>query len=160
MICRTHMTVSVNMDSVLEAQLSLMTFLIDQAPYPSHSPSHFFTQRQENNLILESGGHRFTGYDESVNPNVLNAFAGAAYRFGHSMIQNNLNRFGVSPQNREFDTIELKEHFGNPTPVYDVCNGGVDAIFRGLVRDPAQTVDRLVATYSRQDNFIGASCKR
>jgi peroxidase len=40
----------------------------------------------------------FTGYDDSVNPALFNEFAGAALRFGHSLVRNQLNRYSPKTQ--------------------------------------------------------------
>lgn len=42
-------------------------------------------------LELKSKGY-FTQYDSHVNPNIANAFASAAFRFGHSLIQSSYMR--------------------------------------------------------------------
>lgn len=49
-------------------------------------------------LELQSTGH-FKQYDVRVNPTVANSFAAAAFRFGHSLIQNTYMR---STRNYEF----------------------------------------------------------
>ena len=54
----------------------------------------------------------YKGYDSSVNPNIENEFATAAYRVGHSLL---VDKF---PQvNKDWDIIEefrLTDMFGNP----------------------------------------------
>ena len=97
-------------------------------------------QRRKFSLNLKRRGFFFTGYNENVDATIINSFAGAAYRFGHSLIRNTFSRFGPSPNHKDFEEFKTK-NFYNPTPLYDVCNGGVDGLFRGLYTDPAQAID-------------------
>ena len=84
------------------------------------------------------------------------AFSAAAYRFGHSMVQEEFLRLSQNgfdhkcsnDSKSEFLPIPVKD-FGNPTYLYDKCNGGVDSIFRGLVKSPASKVDGWV-----RDEFL------
>ena len=79
------------------------------------------------------------------------AFSAAAYRFGHSLVQEEFLRLSQNgfehkcsdDSKSEFYPIPVKD-FGNPTYLYDKCNGGVDSIFRGLVKSPAAKVDGWV----------------
>ena len=76
------------------------------------------------------------------------AFSAAAYRFGHSLVQEEFLRLSQNgfehkcnnDSKSEFYPIPVKD-FGNPTYLYDKCNGGVDFIFRGLVKSPAAKID-------------------
>ena len=76
------------------------------------------------------------------------AFSVAAYRFGHSMVQEEFLRLSQNgfehkrsdDSKSEFCPIPVKD-FGNPTYLYEKCNEGVDSIFRGLVKSPAAKVD-------------------
>ena len=101
------------------------------------------------NLKLLEGKTFFKGYDKNVNPSIFAAFAVAAFRFGHSLVQEEFRRLTQSRfQNkpcrscprRNFLPIPLKD-FGNPVYLYEKCEGGIDSIVRGLVKDPAAKVD-------------------
>ena len=92
-------------------------------------------------MTLQPSGF-FDRYSESVNPSVINGFAAAALRLGHSMVRNNFTRTGPSPIDQTFDQFFVKNHYFNTTPYFDICQGGVDAIARGLLTDPAEKVDR------------------
>ena len=100
-------------------------------------------------LRLLRGTVFFTGYAPTVNAQMTTAFSVAAYRFGHSLIQNMFSRFTQEGFEHKCDCDAKLEYlpiplcdFGNPTYLYDKCQGGVDSIFRGLMKDPAATIDR------------------
>ena len=98
--------------------------------------------------MLERGKDYFTGYDKTVDPQITAAFSSAAFRFGHTLVGEEFNR--VSQEGLEhkdcddpdssFKPIPVKD-FGNPIYLYEKCEGGIDAIWRGLVRDPAAKAD-------------------
>ena len=78
-------------------------------------------------------------------------FAVAAYRMGHSLVQEVFRRFSQNgfehkcdecdgKGKSEFLPIAIKD-FGNPQPLYDKCQGGIDSIFRGLVKNAAGKAD-------------------
>lgn len=60
--------------------------------------------------------------------------AAAALRFGHSAVGNVYTRPG------HFDMPVDDMH--NPTPLYDLEQGGVDGILNGLLEKPARKIDR------------------
>jgi peroxidase len=88
--------------------------------------------------VLKKSGH-YHGYLTDLDPSISNAFAGAAYRFGHSQIQNEFHRYDNKykpitpsiPMNRTFD----------PTFLYQTEKEGVDSILRGLAKDKSQKTD-------------------
>ena len=47
---------------------------------------------QKFGLLLQKDGY-WDGFDPSVNPNVIDAFAAAAYRFGHSLLPTAVERW-------------------------------------------------------------------
>ena len=89
-------------------------------------------------LQLLTGRNRFRDYNPAVNPTIPNSVAAAALRFGHSTIRNQFSRFG--DMHRVFPSINVKD-FHNPEFIYEVNNGGIDGILRGLALDPAQNID-------------------
>ncbi|XP_058872731.1 peroxidasin homolog isoform X1 [Acipenser ruthenus] len=72
----------------------------------------------------------YKGYDPNVNGGILNAFATAAFRFGHTLINPILYRlnetFGEIPQGH----IPLHKAFFSPFRI--VQEGGIDPLLRGL----------------------------
>ena len=108
----------------------------------------FYSQIKDFDIKLLKGKAFFKGYKTDVNPSVFAAFAVAAYRFGHSLVQDEFRRFSQEDFNcnhnnheqDEFSPIPLKD-FGNPVYLYDKCEGGIDSIFRGLVKNAAAKVD-------------------
>lgn len=104
------------------------------------------------NLKLLKGKTFFEGYKPDENPSIFAAFAVAAYRFGHSLVQEEFRRFSQRGFERgkyckkrtdEFSSIPLKD-FGNPFYLYEKCEGGIDSIFRGLMKNPAAKADGYV----------------
>jgi len=81
----------------------------------------------------------YHGYDPSVDPRITEEFAGAAYRFGHSIVSadtikiDNLgNQLGPSQ--------ELKDVFFEP-PAGFAADSGADGVLRHLASDPSQALD-------------------
>ena len=97
--------------------------------------------------MLKGRGY-FYGYNPRVNAQISQAFFAAAYRFGHSLVQEEFLRFTQEGFQHKCSKDSMSEYtpipvqdFGNPTYLYDKSNGGVDSIFRGLVKSPAAKVD-------------------
>ena len=74
-------------------------------------------------------------------------FSVAAFRFGHTLIQEWFRRFNQKSfqhkDKSEFRPIPVLD-FENPQYLYEICQGGVDAILRGLIKDAAGKADGLV----------------
>ena len=102
------------------------------------------TQIERFGLGLLRGRKFFNGYDKRVNAQMNAGFSVAAYRFGHSLIQEIFRRFNQPSfqhkENSEFRPIPVLD-FENPQYLYEICQGGVDAILRGLIKDPAAKLD-------------------
>lgn len=72
----------------------------------------------------------YTGYKPDVNPSIVNEFATAALRFGHTLIQPMLFRLNESFQEIEEGHLPLHQAFFSPYKLID--EGGIDPLIRGL----------------------------
>ncbi|QQP38454.1 Peroxidasin -like protein [Caligus rogercresseyi] len=82
-------------------------------------------------------------YDSSVNADVSNAFATAAYRFGHSMIQGDIQRVALSSTGSN-STYSLKNVFFDLSNFESKDGEGMEEILLGLMSQASQANDRLV----------------
>ena len=107
----------------------------------------FFPQITKFGLGLLKGTRFFNDYDETVNAQMTAGFSVAAFRFGHTLIQEWFRRFNQKSfqhkDKSEFRPIPVLD-FENPQYLYEICQGGVDAILRGLIKDAAGKADGLV----------------
>lgn len=108
------------------------------------------TYREFLPLLLGPGAlGRYEGYDPNVDPTIDNAFAAAAFRFGHSMLSDRLFRFDAQGNEVPAGHLPLREAFFNPT---HVAEEGIDSVLRGLAFHPAQRLDPRVVDDVR--NFL------
>lgn len=92
----------------------------------------------------------YSGYNDRRNPNILNTFSAAAYRFGHTMINGRLVRYEEDGSDWEFGAVDLRDGFFNPLIIKD--EGGIEPFFRGLAAQEHQEVDPLIMDDIR--NFL------
>ncbi|XP_022240998.1 chorion peroxidase-like [Limulus polyphemus] len=81
----------------------------------------------------------YTRYNPNNNPTVMNAFATAAYRFGHTLIQNRFNQVnskGITSK------MVLENNFFFPFGLYE---GELDSTLKGLMTQNAQAFDTFIS---------------
>ncbi len=91
----------------------------------------------------------YTGYDDTVNPSMSSAFSTAAYRFGHTMLNEQLLLTG--PQGQDNGSYNLFESFFNPDLITPA--GKMDDLLRGLAWQEANEVDTQVVNDVRNMLF-------
>jgi peroxidase len=92
----------------------------------------------------------YHGFDASVDPRITEEFAGAAYRFGHSIVSDDTER--VDNNGVSSGVIELKDAFFMQASDFNSL-GGADGFLRHLLADPSQTLDARIVDGLR--NFLG-----
>ncbi|EEC10299.1 peroxinectin, putative [Ixodes scapularis] len=90
-------------------------------------------------LLLTPYGYSHS-YDPNLNAGIGNVFATAAYRYGHTLVQGNIEL--INEDGSVHKRIPLAAQFFNPNEIYHP--GNLDRFFRGLITQPAQTYDRFV----------------
>ncbi|XP_038056702.1 peroxidasin homolog isoform X2 [Patiria miniata] len=76
----------------------------------------------------------YNGYNPKTNAAIVNVFATAAFRFGHSLIQPILRRLNSTYQTIELGDLPLHKAFFSPYRIVE--EGGIDPILRGLYTSP------------------------
>lgn len=77
----------------------------------------------------------YAGYDPTVNPGIANAFSTAAFRLGHTMIQ---DEFLIVSKMGATETVPVTACFFTPSCLQEK---GVASVLRGLAKQDAQEVD-------------------
>jgi len=88
-------------------------------------------------LLGSNALRSYSGYDADVNAGIANEFSTAAYRIGHTLINDDVE-FLDNDGNPVRDELDLDEAFFNPAPLKEV---GPDPILKYLATDNAQEVD-------------------
>ena len=84
----------------------------------------------------------YPGYNPEVNAGTANAFATAAYRYGHSLIRPQFDRLGPDFSPLAIGPLNLRDAFFNPGQFN--ASLGTDPILRGLVNVNARRVDEFL----------------
>jgi len=91
----------------------------------------------------------YHGYSPRTNASIENAFATAAYRFGHSMLSPTLLRLDKYGNPISQGNLPLRDAFFNPSQVSSV---GIEPYLRGLAKQRAQELDNEIVDDVR--NFL------
>jgi len=93
----------------------------------------------------------YTGYNASINPSVFNAFSAAAFRLGHSMLNEQLLRLDADGNEIASGHIQLGSAFFTAPQLLTEENS-LDPILRGLATQSHQKLDEKIVHDVR--NFL------
>jgi len=93
---------------------------------------------------------RYRGYDEEVNPQLMNVFTAAAFRLGHTLLNGNLIRMNDEGEIMEEGNLPLRDAFFNPLVVAE--SGGIEPFLKGMGTQVQQGMDSKVIDDVR--NFL------
>ena len=96
----------------------------------------------------------FYGYDASIDLSVSNEFTTAAFRFGHSMINNELSLPDIDWESEIMPPIQMKSSQFNPNVYINETWNAIDPIMRGLTKD--MSMDANVNFPSSMKDFLFA----
>merc|ERR1719499_418473 len=83
-------------------------------------------------------------YDATINPSIINSFATASFRFGHSLVQGLLDMVEeVHYDRKKTNSIPLSSTFFNPELMYRP--GALDSFLVGLATQPRQKFDNILS---------------
>ena len=99
-------------------------------------------------ILGENAMPDYCGYQADVNPGIANEFSTAAFRFGHSMLGNDIE-FLDNDGEEIFEAMELRDSFFNPVVLYET---DIDPLLKYLASDNAQEIDPIVVDDVR--NFL------
>ncbi len=99
-------------------------------------------------LLGEDALSRYRGYDPSVNPSIANEFSTAAFRFGHSTLNDEFRLVGNDGEEMD-DPISLANAFFTPQMLEDT---GIEPFLKYAASTQSQEVDLQVVDSLR--NFL------
>ena len=97
-------------------------------------------------LLGEENISPYRGYNPSVNPQISETFATAAYRFGHSMLSTEMPRLDEQGNVIPEGNLKLRDVYFNNEPIKEA---GIDPILRGFATQVAQEADPMMIDDAR-----------
>ncbi len=128
--------------------------------------ARFVTEMEYQHLVFEEFGRKiqpairaFAGYDPTLNANITGEFAHAVYRFGHSMLTENIDRVNANGTRND---MALFDAFLNPPAFTDNGQNGTPmtaaqaagSIARGMTQQVGNELDEFV-TDALRNRLVG-----
>ncbi|XP_067657259.1 peroxidasin homolog [Haliotis asinina] len=129
-------------DRIFQETRRIVGAMMQKITYGEFLPVVLGNQIDAYNLRLASSGFRNV-HRRDQDASIVNAFATAAYRFGHSLIRNIFSKYSTSYTN--YDDNLLHDIFGR-TNLIQSSTTSIGAWLRGMASQEARKVDRFMTT--------------
>jgi Ca2+-binding RTX toxin-like protein len=132
--------------------------------------ARFINEMEYQHLVFEQFArkvqpaiHAFTAYQPNVDPDIETEFAAAVYRFGHSMLDDDVARLTVDPATgkRTNDSLPLLDAFTDPPAFFQSKTGtfqdarqAAGSVIMGSSDQTGNEIDEFV-TNTLRDNLLG-----
>ena len=116
-------------DHIYEQAKAIVTAEIQHITYSEFLP----------HLLGKQAIKPYSGYRPNVDASITEEFAGAAYRFGHSLVPQNVET--ISENGSVLAEQELKNAFHEPAETFLATAGGADGFLRYLANDTSNALD-------------------
>jgi hypothetical protein len=106
-------------------------------------------------LLGPAAPGKYAGYNPNVNPSISTEFSTVAFRFGHSMLDDDIDRLKNDGSDIPEGSVGLANAFFNPTlfdPTLPNGEGNIGPILKGAISGNAQEIDVHVVDSVR--NFL------
>jgi Ca2+-binding RTX toxin-like protein len=127
--------------------------------------ARFATEMQYQHLVFEEFARKvqpnvdiFVGYNSTIDPAIMAEFAHVVYRFGHSMLNETVDRQDIGPAGLlDPNGIALIDAFLNPVSFGDGYDNNLEAaaaVVRGTTKQIGNEIDEFV-TEALRNNLLG-----
>lgn len=130
-----------NGEDIFQAARRLVVAKIQKITYEEYLPA----------LIGSDAISNYKAYDNTVNPGMFNEFSVAAYRYGHSLVNENLLRLDADGNAIAAGHLSLKDSFFSAPSLLTETNS-LNPILRGMAKQLSQKLDTKVNNNLR--NFL------
>lgn len=104
-------------------------------------------------LLGSDGLPPYSGYKSTVDPSIANEFSTGAFRFGHSMVPEQMWLLKSNGKSIPYGNLPLADAFFKPNEfLYPNTLKGIESVIRGLVKQPHMGVDNMIVDAVR--NFL------
>ena len=100
----------------------------------------------------------YKGYNPALDGNLVNAFAAAAFRIGHSQVQPFFQRLDANGQSIPEGPLNLELAFFNPDEL--IRGGGAEPLLRGILASQSRKLDEFVTRVLTTRLFAQSSERR